>query len=145
MHTKMKKNNQLLLWLLISSGLIISLSSCSLSLPSFTSQSTGVTITNETAQIEPLKKEDYTVLKPTTGKASTGRCYILFFPIGKNKSNAELFDNAYYKAVDNLPDADALLLPRQKINKFTVPLIIFNYQRRTTTVTGVGISLNGKN
>jgi hypothetical protein len=56
----------------------------------------------------------------------------------------ELFDNAYYEAVDNLPNADALLLPRQEIKKVTIPLILFNYHKRTTTVTGVGISINGK-
>jgi hypothetical protein len=124
--------------------LVTLLSSCSISLPRFSKQTTGITITNNTAQIEALKKEDYSVLRTTTGKASTVRCYILFIPIGKHKSNAELFDNAYYEAVDNLPNADALLLPRQEIKKVTIPLILFNYNKRTTTVTGVGISINDK-
>jgi len=120
------------------------MSSCSLTLPRFSKTTTGVTITNTSSQIESLKKEDYTVLRTTTGKASTTRCYILFIPIGKHKTNNELFDNAYYSAVENLPNADALLLPHQKTKKLTVPLLLFNYNRRTTTVTGVGISIKDK-
>ena len=123
---------------------IFFLSSCSVSLPQFTKNTTGVTVTNDNAQIESLKREDYKVLKRTTGKASTTRCYILFIPIGKHKSNEELYDNAYYSAVENLPDADALILPHQKTKKLTIPLILFNYNRRTTTVTGVGISVKDK-
>ena len=118
--------------------------SCSVSLPRFSKTTTGVTVTNDNAQIEALKREDYKVLKRTTGKASTTRCYILFFPIGKHKSNDELYDNAYYSAVENLDDADALILPHQKTKKLTIPLILFNYNRRTTTVTGVGISVKDK-
>lgn len=119
-------------------------SSCSLTLPRNTNQPTGVTINNNNAQIEALKKEDYKVLRQTKGKASTTRFYFLFIPIGKHKSNAELFDNAYYKAVDNLHSADALLLPRQKIKKFTIPFILFNFNKRTTTVSGLGVSVNNK-
>lgn len=119
-------------------------SSCSLTLPRNTNQPTGVTITNNNAQIEALKKEDYKVLRKTKGKASTTRFYFLFIPIGKHKSNNELYENAYYKAVDNLPNSDALILPRQKIKKFTIPLILLNFNKRTTTVSGLGITVKNK-
>lgn len=127
-------------------GIIASivLSSCSVALPSFSKTSTGVTVTNNVAQVEALSKDDYTVLRTTSGKASTVRCYILFIPIGKHKTNVELYENAYYNAVDNLPNADALLLPRQKTKRLTIPLILFNYSKRTTTVSGVGISIDNK-
>lgn len=130
----------------IFSALLITtlLSSCALSLPRFTKQSTGVTITNNNAQIEALKREDYQVLRKTKGKASSTRFYVLFFPIGKHKSNEELFENAYFDAVDNLPNADALILPRQKIKKFTIPLLLVNFSKSTVTVSGLGISVNGK-
>ncbi|WP_339794451.1 hypothetical protein [uncultured Imperialibacter sp.] len=120
------------------------LASCSLTLPRYSNQPTGVTINNDNAQIEALKREEYRVLKKTEGKASTTRFYLLFIPIGKHKSNSELFENAYYQAVDNLPNADALILPRQKIEKFTLPLLLFNFNRRTTTVSGLGVSVNDK-
>ena len=120
------------------------MSSCSISLPRFSKTTTGVTITNSTSQIESLKKDDYQVLRTTTGKASTRRFYILFIPIGKHKTNSELYDNAYYSAVENLPNADALILPHQKTKKLTIPLLLFNYNKRTTTVTGVGVSVNDK-
>jgi hypothetical protein len=125
----------------------IALSSCSISLPIFsrTNQNQSNEFSISTAsQIEALKREDYTVLQTTTGSAATSRFYLLFFPIGKHKTNSELFENAYYKAVDNLPDADALIMPRQQIKKFTVPLLLVNYNRREVTVTGVGISVKDK-
>ena len=121
-------------------------SSCSLTLPRFSKQSVSTTIavSNNAAQIEALKKDDYTVLRKTTGKASTKRFYILFIPVGKHKSNSELFDNAYYNAIENIPNADALILPRQKIKKSIIPLILLNISKRTTTVSGLGISVNDK-
>jgi hypothetical protein len=129
---------------LLSAFLMILSSSCSIALPSRISQKSETTIHNNAPQIEPLKRKDYTVLRQTKGKASTNRYYILFFPVGKYKSNEELYENAYDCAVGNLPDADALILPRQKTKKLTIPLILLNYNRRTVTVTGVGISVKDK-
>lgn len=126
---------------------IIMFSSCSISLPLFSrtnqNQSNEFSI-NSASQIEPLKREDYNVLQPTTGSAATSRFYILFFPIGKHKTNGELYESAYYDAVDNLSNADALILPRQQIKKFTVPLLLVNYNRREVIVSGVGISVKDK-
>jgi hypothetical protein len=122
-------------------------SSCSVSLPFFSrtnqNQSNEFSISNS-SQIDALHSNDYDVLQTTSGCASTSRFYFLFFPIGKHKSNSELFENAYYAAVENLPNADALILPRQKIKKFTVPLLLVNYNRREVTVSGVGISVKDK-
>lgn len=127
------------------SSAIIELSSCSLSLPSFSRQNqTNEISINNTSQIEALKREDYTVLRTTTGSASTSRFYILCFPIGRHKTNNELYENAYYDAVDNLPNADALILPRQQIKKYTIPLILVNYSKREVTVSGMGISVKDK-
>jgi|GEM_PF-3791804 len=127
-------------------GLVVMfiLSSCAVTLPRPSKTTIGEIGTNDIGQIESLKRGEYSVLKTTTGKASTTRCYILFIPIGKHKTNSELFDNAYYAAVENLPNADALILPRQKTKKLTIPLLLFNYNRRTTTVTGLGISVKDK-
>lgn len=123
------------------------LSSC-LSLPSFSrrnqSLNNEISINTVTSQIEALRREDYNTLRTTTGSSSTTRFSILFFPIGKYKTNSELYENAYYDAVDNLPNADALILPRQQITKVTIPLILVNYSKRKITVTGVGISVKGK-
>jgi len=133
--------------LLLLSASILVFSSCSVTLPFFSrtnqNQSNEFSISNS-SQIEALHSNDYDVLQTTTGSASTSRFYFLFFPIGKHKSNSELFENAYYEAVDNLPNADALILPRQRIKKFTVPLLLVNYNRREVTVTGVGISVKDK-
>lgn len=145
MNTLIKKTN--FKNLLILSLVVIVLSSCSVSLPIFSrtnqNQSNEFSV-NNASQIEALKREDYKVLQTTTGSASTSRFYLLLFPIGKHKTNSELYQSAYYDAVDHLTNADALILPRQQIKKFTVPLLLVNYNRREVTVTGVGISVKDK-
>jgi hypothetical protein len=141
----MSRKNSLKLAVLLSTTLMC-FSSC-LTLPSL--HRTAQTQTNEisinnTSQIEALKREDYNVLRTTTGSASTTTIRILFFPIGKYKTNSELYENAYADAIDNLPNADALILPRQQTKKLTIPLILVNYSTRKVTVTGVGISVKNK-
>ena len=123
---------------------IVLFSSCSVLTPSFRKSNTDISVTNNTAQIEALKRDEYDVIKTTTGKATSSTFYILFFPIGKHKSNADLYENAYYDAVENLPDSDGLILPRAKTSRFILPLIIFNYSQRTTKVSGLGVSVKGK-
>ncbi len=131
---------------LLLSLLMLELPSCSV-IPFF--NSTSLNQSNESplsnmSQIEALKRNEYNVLKTTTGSAATSRFYLLFFPIGKHKTNTELYENAYYNAVDNLSNADALIMARQQIKRFTIPLIVVNYYRREVTVTGLGISVKDK-
>jgi hypothetical protein len=118
-------------------------SSCALSLPSLkrSNQMTSVSISNSSETIEALKREDYKVLQTTKGYASTSRLYILFIPIGRYKSSSELYDNAYYDAVNKVSGADALLLPRAKHKQLAIPLILVNYYRKEVEITGVGISV----
>ncbi len=120
------------------------LSSCSILNPNLGSTNTAVSIENTSSHIEALKREDYEVMQKTVGKASSSTLYLLFFPIGKHKSSEELYNNAYYDAVDNLPNADAIILPRTKNKKFFIPLLLINYSRRTTEVSGLGVSVKGK-
>ncbi|MBI1225629.1 MAG: hypothetical protein GC192_10375 [Bacteroidetes bacterium] len=108
------------------------------------SQNTQISISNPTAEIEPLKRDEYEVLGSTSGTASSSQFYLLFIPIGKHKTAEELYDNAYYEAVEKLPNSDGLLLPRQKVKKLVIPLLIVNYYRRAVEVTGLGISVKGK-
>lgn len=129
--------------MLVLSIVITALSSCSVVLPNRQNVSNEYSI-NNISQIEALKREDYDVLRTTTGSAATSRFYLFIFPMGKHKTNIELYQNAYYDAVNNLPNADALILPRQQIKKFVIPLILLNYSRREVTVSGVGISVKDK-
>ena len=71
-------------------------------------------------------------------------CALPIFPIGNHKSNSELYDNAYYNAIEKIPEADGLILPRQKNRKLIIPLILINYYRRDIVVSGVAISVKGK-
>jgi hypothetical protein len=139
----MKKN----ILILFMAGIIsFSLSSCSVTLPSFrkTNLNTDISINNASSQIEDLKREDYEILTTSTGSASSSKFYFLFIPIGNHKSNSELYDNAYYNAIEKIPNADGLILPRQKNKKLIIPLILINYYRRDIVVSGVAISVKGK-
>jgi hypothetical protein len=138
----MNRKNIYLLMLLLS-VVIIALSSCSVALPHRQNITNEYSI-NNISQIEALRREDYDVLRTTSGSAATSRFYLFIFPMGKHKTNTELYQNAYYDAVDNLPNADALILPRQHIKKFVLPLILLNYSRREVIVSGVGISVKNK-
>lgn len=124
----------------------VTLSSCSLTLPSFrrSSQATEVTVSNTAAQVDALKRADYEVLKTTKGRASSSTVYFLFFPIGRHKTNSELYDNAYYEAIEHLPNADGLLFPRQRHRKLFIPLLLVNYSRREITVSGLGIRVKNQ-
>ena len=90
-----------------------------------------------------MKREDYDILTTATGRASTSKFYLLFIPIGNHKSNAELYNNAYYDAIANVPNADGLILSRQKNSKLIIPLILINYYKRDITVSGIAISVKG--
>lgn len=140
----MKTLKNSIIFIILSTALLV-LSSCNVSLPTLSrmNQSNEISI-NNISQIEALKREDYNLLRTTKGSASTSRYYILFSPIGKYKTNNELYENAYYDAVENLPNVDAPILPKQQIKKFTIPLILFNYSQRKIIVSGVGISIKGK-
>jgi len=137
MKTKISYLKILLLGLVL-----IELTSC-ITLPPRQNVSNEYSI-NNISQIESLSREEYDVLRTTNGSAATSRFYLFIFPMGKHKTNIELYQNAYYDAVDNLPNADALILPRQHIKKFVLPLILINYSRREVTVSGVGISVKDK-
>jgi hypothetical protein len=135
----MKKNTNLSIILL----LIVLLQSCALTLPSSrrTSVNTNVTVSDPAQQVEALKRDEYVVLGKAKGKASTQRFYFLFIPIGKMKNDAELYENAYFDAVSNCDSCDAVLLPRRKNTKLTIPLLLINYQRKAIEVQGVGIKV----
>ncbi len=135
---------KLAIYLLMFGFLASTLSSCAFGFGRRTSQNTELNISNAAAEMEPLARADYDVLKTTTGKASTSQFYLLFIPIGRHKTNEELYENAYYDAVENLPGADGIILPRQNVKKVLIPLIVVNYYRRVIEVTGLGISVKGK-
>jgi hypothetical protein len=117
--------------------------SCALTLPSSrrTSVNTNVQVSDAVQQVEPLKRQDYTVIGKTKGSASTQRFYFLFIPLGKMQNDNELYENAYYDAVKNCDSCDAMILPRRKNKKLTIPLILVNYQRKAIEVQGVGIKV----
>ena len=45
---------------------------------------------------------------------------------------------------NNLPDADGLILPRQKSKKMIIPTLLINCYKKEMELSGVGISVKGK-
>lgn len=93
------------------------------------------------SSFEPIERADYTTLSATSGYAQARQFYLLFFPIGKSKTNRELESNAYHQVVENCPNADAVILPRTKYRRFFIPLLLVNYSSRRITVHGRGVKL----
>lgn len=96
------------------------------------------------SSFEPLQREDYSLLTNTTGTATARQVSLLFFPIGKSKTNRELESNAYNDAVANCKYADAVIMPRAEYKRFSIPLILINYSSRKITVSGRGVKIKEK-
>lgn len=124
-------------------AIAFAIQSCGVTLPAIrkTNVNSNIVVNDAASQIEPLKFSEYKVLKSTEGKAVTNRFYFLFIPLGKMKSETELYENAYYDAVSNCDSADAIILPMRKNKKLTIPLLIVNYQRKEVVVKGVAVQV----
>lgn len=126
--------------MLMLTALTVLFSSCGISLTKTLSGNQSNNYLN--GSVEPLKRSEYTLLSSTTGKANASQFYLLFFPIGKSRTNQELESNAYTDAVENCANADAIIMPRTKYKGFSIPLILINYTSRKITVTGRGVKIN---
>ena len=118
-------------------GCVLAVSSCS----SLTVPAAGI----GRIEFEPLKSSEYEILGDAEGEATVG--HFLFFPFGDvgetgGIGNAFLFSSqaykaAMYKAVESVPQADAILLPRSKSEKMEFLL----FGKCTVTVKGKAIKI----
>lgn len=95
----------------------------------------------EPISVEPLKSSEYSVLGNVTGEAS--RESFLIFGMFEGCSVKPFCaddpaETAYFNAVQSVPQADALIAPRSKINRFSIPGI---YSKTTVTISGKAIQL----
>lgn len=87
--------------------------------------------------VENLKRDDYTIADEQTVKASVHRFYVLFIPIVRVGGKTEEARDA--KALEKIlskDKADGVIAAKYVHKKWCVPLIIFNYSNRTTTLSG---------
>lgn len=133
----MKNTYKLFIIFLVFSTL---LSSCLL-LPISSSRSGSISVINNENNIEPIKRDEYELLNTVTAKTRGTRIYFLFIPLGKLKSDGQLKEDAYYKAVSETKDADGLVLPHYTIKKKVFPFLLINVIVREAQVSGRAIKL----
>ncbi len=83
-----------------------------------------------------LTRDQYEVGDTTSGKDKTTRVFVLWFPVGNHKSASEVWDTAYANAVDHAKDCDGLLLPRTRVKRVVVPLLLVNVIVKKVQVQG---------
>jgi hypothetical protein len=84
--------------------------------------------------VENLKREDYTVLDEQKTVSRSNKFWFLFIPIG-SKSNEKREAQSLKKMLKR-NKADGVLAAKYVHRKFTVPLIVFTYTYKQTTLTG---------
>lgn len=86
--------------------------------------------------MQALSRDEYEILGVGEGEDRTVGVFILWFPAGNQKSNAELSDTAYFKAVDSQEGCDAMRMARAKTRRVVVPLLLVNVIIKSVGVKG---------
>ena len=98
--------------------------------------SSQVNIDQDGRDVATLDRSEYTVLGTAAGRDKTTRVFVLWFPVGNHKSPAEVWDSAYYDAVEHVDGCDGLLLPRAKTKRIVIPLLLVNIIVKKTALKG---------
>lgn len=114
------------LFLAASFATIVLLSSCS---------STRELQGAEEMSIAKIDRSEYVLLDRVESKASSTRVWFLFIPFG-GKSPDVLKEKAYHRALESTPYADGIIDPAYNYKKFSIPLILLNFNFRTVEMTG---------
>lgn len=84
--------------------------------------------------IENLHREDYTILNEDKSSSRANKFWILFLPFGgksEEKREAQCFKRMLSKN-----KADGVLAAKYTHRKLTIPLVLFTYTLKTTTLEG---------
>jgi hypothetical protein len=109
-----------------------------------TSLSSSVSVVQDNVQdVGTLHREDYRVLESANGQAQAQQAYLLWFPVGVQKTRTELVDDAVYQAIGSVEGCDALLLPHSTTRTVVIPLLVVNFVTRRITLRGRCIGLLG--
>lgn len=102
-----------------------------------TSLSSSVEINQQHGRdIATLSRDDYVIHDIRMGEDVSRQVFLLFFPIGAQISPQESSDNAYFQAISENEQCDALLMPYVHIDRKVLPLLVVNIITRTTQVKG---------
>jgi hypothetical protein len=105
------------------------------------STSTSVNVAREAQAIATVQRSEYALLSNAEGKASEVQWFVLWFPVGTHKSHAQIYDDAYYKAADNVAGCDSILFARTRMRTVFVPTLFVNVLSRQLTLKGRCIRL----
>lgn len=101
-----------------------------------TNVATSVVLNQNGESMQALARDEYEVLGTGEGKDNTVGVFILWFPAGNQKSNAELNDSAYFSAVDSHAGCDAMRMGRAKTRRVVIPLLLVNIIIKSVRVKG---------
>lgn len=105
------------------------------------STSTSVNFGARTRDIATVQRSEYTLLSTAEAKASEVQWFVLWFPVGTHKSHAQIHDDAFYKAADNVEGCDSILFARTRMRTVFVPTLFVNVLSRQLTLKGRCIRL----
>ena len=108
-----------------------------------TSVSSSVSVTQTGRDLATLSRDEYEIVDTSIGEDKSTSFYVLTIPVGNQTTVEEMTDNAYYRAVDRLPECDSLLMPRASVKRTIVPLLLVNIVIKKTLVKGRCAHLKG--
>ncbi|MEQ1569733.1 MAG: hypothetical protein ABMA64_29125 [Myxococcota bacterium] len=106
--------------------------------------STSVSVIQQEAgarDVAVLEREDYEVLDIARGSATAQQVFLLWFPVGVQKTKGDLTETAYFEAVNTVERCDAILLPYTDTRTVVVPLLVVNFVKREVQLRGRCITL----
>ncbi len=89
----------------------------------------------------PADKSSYTALKEDKTYTVRNRIWILFIPITIGPRSEETREARCMSRMLNQNKADGIITGRVVHRKFIIPLILFTYSNRSTTLTGTPFKL----
>ncbi|MFY7733531.1 hypothetical protein [Flectobacillus sp. BAB-3569] len=115
---------------------VIAMTSCTRTV-NLTDKNGGVNKIQE-GNISNLKREDIKVLANVEGSKTWVKMGPLFFLFGSKGGNESARREKVYLKVCKENKIDGLLQPKFETKSYTIPLIVFNYVKYKTYVTGKG-------
>jgi|GEM_PF-1751264 len=108
-----------------------------------TSVSSSVSVTQTGRDLETLTRDEYEIVDTSIGEDKSTSFYVLTIPVGNQTTVEEMTENAYYRAVDRLPECDSLIMPRASVKRTVIPLLLVNIVIKKTLVKGRCAHLKG--
>ena len=96
----------------------------------------SVEVNSQGRDIATLSRDEYEIIETSVGESKHTGVLLLTIPVGQQTTTDEGIENAYYAAVDRVPECDALLMPRVSVKRIVIPLLLVNIVIRKARVKG---------